>query len=133
MKNKSIIVIEGPVGSGKSEILIQLCNRFPESSLLITFETSADALYNERGLDQRVKCIDRPPIAPIEDPVVSDIVWDEIETVCIDYVELLKSMKFLDDIITECERRKIRLVIASQMSMTVEKLIDNLLPDKTNK
>jgi nucleoside-triphosphatase THEP1 len=99
------MIISGRPGSGKTEIVIALCNAHPEKTLLIAEEYDA-AYIRERGL--------KPEVTVMGAKEAARLPSFGFETVCIDYIELL-SQELLEEIIKKAELEGVRLVAVSQM------------------
>ncbi len=99
------ILISGRPGSGKTELIIALCNMHPSTTLLIAEEYDENYIRN-RGLNSLVKVICAKEAANLSDY--------GCDTICIDYIELIKK-PILDAIIDKAKHQNIRVIAVTQM------------------
>jgi len=104
MKNE-FILISGRAGAGKTELVLLYCNQYPETTLLIGEEYSAEYI-RQRGLDRHV--------AIVRHDKFNEVDLSKYKTICIDYVELLDEVD-LRNIVKKSSEMNLRIIALTQM------------------
>ena len=99
--NKKVITLAGSPGSGKTEMVIQYCNKFPIKTLLLTMQYCREIAL-ERGLNKEVDSIHHNNLDEID--------ISKYETICIDNLQLFEK-EVLNPFLTKAFDANIRVVI----------------------
>lgn len=115
--NDRHLLITGRPGSGKTEMLMALANRHPQTTLFLSEEYDKATLRDRRGLDRRVK------IVTCEEFLTDEV--SDYETLCIDYLELLsnEALERIEDLI---EKECLHIVAASQVRRGTNEVADRI-------
>ena len=107
---EKFILVSGRPGTGKTELILHYCNKYPETTLLLAAEYS-EKYIKERGLSDKVKVIGKDEFYNVE--------LSKYKSICIDYIELFDE-NFLRDVIEKSLEKNIRIIALSQMRRNFE-------------
>ena len=103
---KNVILLSGRPGSGKTEMMIAYANIYPNSTLVISEESSNKELL-KRNLSKEIQVIGEDDFQNIN--------LLEYTTICIDYYELF-NRDLINTIIQDIIKLDIRLVLLTQLN-----------------
>ena len=104
MDNK-FLLISGRPGSGKTDLMIYYANQFPETTLILSEESTKKQLQ-KKGLKETVLVVGKKKFTTMN--------VNKFDTVCIDYIELFDN-DFIKNYIEPLKNADIRMIVIDQM------------------
>ncbi len=104
MDNK-FLLISGRPGSGKTDLMIHYANQYPETTLILSEESTKKQLQ-KKGLKETVKVVGKKKFININ--------VNKYDAVCIDYIELFDN-NFIKNYIEPLKNTDIRMIVIDQM------------------
>ena len=104
----AFMLITGRPGTGKTELVVNYCNTYPETTIFFSAEYSKKQLVKIIGLDERVLVFEgwNPKFNFSKNPCITAI--------CIDYIELYEE-PYLQKLIKKALKNNVRIIAIAAM------------------